>query len=132
MDSSLESQVELTEKIKFKNTAKVLNMDDDSKKEITPAATVSGPSESPKGIADNMNQQQLDDMALNNLIPDKTEVTNRLEKIIDRITEPVLSACEQVKGRSQGTPYEKADLLKLNELVMKQLTDLEKDITERF
>ena len=61
----------------------------DTEKQETTATVTHDVPDGAKNLAANMNQTELDNAALENLVRDKTEVIQRLEKIIDRITMPV-------------------------------------------
>merc|ERR1712226_362214 len=68
-------------------------------------------------------------IALERLSDDRKLIIEKLDGLLDTLTHPLRDAIEQVKNAPKNTTYDEKQLTALEHAVMKQLQDLERDIS---
>ena len=82
-----------------------------------------------KGLTD---QSEMDKVAFERLSDDKKIIVEKLDGLLDRLSNPLRDVLNQAKSKPANTTYDQAQVNQIERAVMKQLADLEKDISSKF
>lgn len=82
-----------------------------------------------KGPAD---QSEMDKIAFERLSDDKKIIVEKLDGLLDRLSNPLRDVLHQAKSKPANTSYDQAQINQIEKAVMRQLADLEKDISSKF
>ena len=107
-----------------------------NKKEMTGDSAALGTlGEQPQNLPETrvqMTQEEMDTIAFERLSDDKKIIVEKLDGLLDKLSNPLRDVLDQAKNKPDGTSYNQSELNQIQKAVLQQLADLEKDISSKF